>query len=52
MRKLFYPVFLALGLIIALPMMVKGEIDIQDTKFLSQPAISKNHIAFVYSNDF
>ena len=26
-------------------------VDIQDTKFLSQPAISRTHIAFVYAND-
>ena len=28
-----------------------GAIDISDTKFLSQPAIGGNHIAFVYAND-
>ncbi|MCK4445822.1 MAG: PD40 domain-containing protein, partial [Candidatus Marinimicrobia bacterium] len=36
---------------IVCPMVVMGEIDIIDTKLLSQPSISKNHIAFVYAGD-
>jgi len=51
MNKFFYSVSLVLVLIITLPLYLGGEIDIKDTKLLSQPAISKNHIAFVYSGD-
>lgn len=28
-----------------------GGIDINDTRLLAQPAISKNHIAFIYAGD-
>ena len=36
---------------VILPVVLTGEIDTKDTKLLTQPAISKNHIAFVYSGD-
>ena len=39
---------LVFGLLLPQPV---GAIDITDTKFLSQPAVSENHIAFVYAND-
>jgi len=51
MKKLLHVVLFVLVLTIALPAIMVGEIDIKDTKFLSQPAISKNHIAFVYAGD-
>jgi len=50
MKKLYSSVLLVLVFIVC-PMIVTGEIDIKDTKFLSQPSISKNQIAFVYAGD-
>ncbi len=50
MKKLYSSVLLVLVFIVC-PMLAKGKIDIKDTKFLNQPAISKNHIAFVYAGD-
>ena len=50
MKKLYSSVLLVLVFIVC-PMVVTGEIDIIDTKLLSQPSISKNHIAFVYAGD-
>ena len=41
---------IALACVVLVPT-VAGAIDITDTKFLSQPAISGSHIAFVYAND-
>ena len=38
-------------MIFVLPAILCGQIDTRDTKFLSQPAISKNQIAFVYAGD-
>jgi len=29
----------------------RGAVDIRDTKLLTQPAISKDRIAFLYAND-
>ncbi|MBC8182086.1 PD40 domain-containing protein [candidate division KSB1 bacterium] len=49
MKKLFYSGLIIL--IVNLPAILIGEINKQDTKFLTQPAISKNHIAFVYAGD-
>ncbi|NIO83689.1 MAG: peptidase S41, partial [Candidatus Aminicenantes bacterium] len=51
MKKLFYSVLFVLALTFAFSVVLVGAIDIKDTKFLSQPAISKNHIAFVYAGD-
>ncbi len=51
MKRCFYSVVLVLVMTIGLPVILVGQIDIKDTKFLSQPAISKNQIAFVYSGD-
>ncbi len=51
MKKWFFSISLVLILSIALPVSLTGQIDIKDTKLLSQPAISKNHVAFVYSGD-
>ena len=46
---LYQKLFLILALV-ALPISLKG-IDTKDTMLLTQPAISKTHIAFVYAND-
>lgn len=51
MKKYLYPIPFALILTIAMPVIMAGGIDINDTKLLSQPAISKTHIAFVYAGD-
>ncbi len=51
MKRCLYSVVLVLVMTIGLPVILVGQIDIKDTKFLSQPAISKNRIAFVYSGD-
>ena len=50
MTKTGFALILVLMLGLLLPQ-AAGAIDITDTKFLSQPAISGNHIAFVYAND-
>jgi tricorn protease len=34
-----------------IPVLVMGQVDTKDTKFVGQPAISQNHIAFVYAGD-
>jgi tricorn protease len=34
-----------------LPCLVRAEPDIHDTKFLTQPAVSARHIAFIYADD-
>ena len=36
---------------VILPVVLTGEIDTKDTKLMSQPAICRNHIAFVYAGD-
>ncbi|MCK4264568.1 MAG: PD40 domain-containing protein, partial [Candidatus Aminicenantes bacterium] len=51
MRKYFYSNLFILILIFILPVLMAGEIDIKDTKLLSQPAVSKTHTAFVYAGD-
>jgi len=51
MRKYFYSNLFILILIFSLPVLMAGEIDIKDTKLLSQPAVSKTHLAFVYAGD-
>jgi len=51
MKKWLNSVSLVLVLSTALPVIAVGDVDVRDTKLLSQPAISKNHIAFVYSGD-
>ena len=38
-------------LFISIPMLLNGQVDTKDTKFLSEPAISQNNIAFVYAGD-
>lgn len=42
---------LVLILVIALPVFLLGGIDVKDTKLLSQPAISRTHVAFAYAGD-
>jgi tricorn protease len=51
MRKLVYSIFARFVVMFTVPLIVTGAVDIKDTKFLSQPAISQNHIAFVYAGD-
>jgi len=51
MKKWIYSISLFLVLAVALSVSLAGQINIKDTKLLSQPAISKDHIAFVYSGD-
>jgi len=51
MKKWFYSFSLILLLTGNLPLILAGGIDTKDTKLLSQPAISMNHIAFVYAGD-
>ncbi|MDH4272006.1 MAG: PDZ domain-containing protein, partial [Candidatus Aminicenantes bacterium] len=42
-------ILLALGILVAASGLTA--VDVRDTKFLTQPAISRTHIAFVYAND-
>ncbi len=51
MKKHIYLIPFVLILTIATPLFLAAGIDINDTKLLSQPAISKDHIAFVYADD-
>lgn len=51
MKKYVYLISLVLAMLIALPLFLVSGIDIKDTKLLSEPAISKTHIAFVYARD-
>jgi len=51
MKRRFCIIPFVLMLTIAIPVFLAGKIDINDTKLLSQPAISKTHIAFVYAGD-
>jgi tricorn protease len=43
--------FLALGLLLTLPGPGRADPDIHDTKFLTQPAVSADHVAFIYADD-
>ncbi|MEE9610228.1 MAG: hypothetical protein V3W19_03205, partial [Desulfatiglandales bacterium] len=51
MKERFYLIPFVLILTFAMPVFLAGGIDINDTKLLSQPAISKTHIAFAYAGD-
>ncbi len=51
MKKCLYFTSFWLVLAIVVPGSLWGGIDINDTKLLSQPAVSKTHIAFVYAED-
>jgi len=51
MRKHLYSLGFGLVLTIALSGFLLGGVDVKDTKLLSQPALSKTHIAFVYAGD-
>jgi len=51
MKRCFYFVVSVLVMTIGPPSILLAQIDSNDTKFLSQPAISKSHIAFVYAGD-
>jgi len=50
-NKMNLTLLLSILLVLAIPSLSYGDIDIKDTKLLTQPAISKNHIAFVYAAD-
>lgn len=51
MKKLPYAIFVLFVMTVIVPGLFTGAIDINDTKFLTQPAISKDRIAFVYAGD-
>ncbi len=51
MKKTFCSLFSVLALAIALPMSISAQAALEDTRLLSQPAISKEHVAFYYSGD-
>ena len=51
MKRRIYAILLVLVLTIIFPALVAGEVNIKDTRLLRQPAVSQNHIAFVYAND-
>ncbi len=50
MKTRFFPILAVLALLFCAQLWVFG-IDTSDTKMLSQPALSKDHIAFVYAGD-
>jgi tricorn protease len=41
----------SLGIFLSLPGIGWAEPDIQDTRFLTQPAVSAKHVAFIYADD-
>ncbi|MCI0494644.1 peptidase S41, partial [candidate division KSB1 bacterium] len=51
MKKFVYAIFVLFVVMFTVPRIVTGAVDIKDTKFLSQPVISRDHIAFVYAGD-
>jgi tricorn protease len=50
MKKSSFVFISILLLFVSIPMNLSG-ININDTRMLSQPAISANHIAFIYAED-
>jgi tricorn protease len=40
-----------LSVVLALPGIGRADPDIHDTKFLTQPAVSERHVAFIYADD-
>src|SRR6201995_632475 len=50
MKKLIFPLFLAFGGILIFPF-IAFAINPHDTRMLSQPAVSADHIAFIYAED-
>jgi C-terminal processing protease CtpA/Prc len=51
-RKLFLHVALLSFMLTGLPLVAGANgVDINDTRLLSQPAISKDHVAFIYAGD-
>jgi tricorn protease len=50
MQKLNFTILL-IFIFTVFPLFVEGKIDINDTKFLSQPTICKNNLAFIYAGD-
>ncbi len=51
MKPKGYSILLFLFIIIIPSILLADGVDIKDTKFLHQPAISADHIAFIYAND-
>ncbi len=51
MKYRFFQIILLLLFAYALPVIISVESGIYETNFLSQPAVSQDHIAFVYSGD-
>lgn len=51
MKKHAHSFIFLVVLILVVPVFLTAGIDIKDTKLLSQPAVSKTHIAFVYAGD-
>jgi len=51
MKKHFCHLVMILLMFTFFPLWLKAEVDIKDTKLLSQPAMSKTHIAFAYAGD-
>ena len=49
-KSAFYLPILGVALILTGTLKATG-IDTQDTKLMTQPAVSDSHIAFVYAND-
>jgi len=50
MKKIFWAAGSAFCALVFFPLLLQA-VDTKDTKLLTQPAISRNHIAFVYAND-
>src|SRR5580765_7817622 len=51
-RKFFLRVALLSFMLTVLPLVAGANgVDINDTRLLSQPAISKDHVAFIYAGD-
>jgi len=51
MRKWFCSLLLLLVFSMGFSVSLTGQVDIHDTKFLSQPAYSGSHVAFLYAGD-
>src|SRR4051812_3982254 len=51
-NELLIQALLAASMVLAVQLGAKAQgVDINDTRLLSQPAISKNHVAFIYAGD-
>ena len=51
-RNRFFRLSLMLMMLVGVPVGVRAQgVDLNDTRLLSQPAISKDHVAFIYAGD-